>query len=363
MNIETNSENDFDRQMLSHAIFLAKKGKYTVEQNPLVGCVIVKDGKIVAEGWHKKAGQAHAEIDALNNLADINLAKGATAYVSLEPCCHTGKTGPCTQALINAGIKRVVCAMQDPAVHVAGKGFKALVESGIYVHCGLLENEAQQLNKGFIKRMTTSLPFVRLKMAMSIDGRTALNNGESKWITGEAARKDVHRYRAQSGAIVTGIETVLADNPKMTARIDEQNLAQPLRVVVDSLFRIPKDALIFSDDNLCKVATCINKGDWHIDADKNKRVDLKSLLHKLAEEQVNEVWVEAGATLAGAFVENDLVDELVIYMAPVLLGDKARPLFELPELTKMQERKKLSLIDSRKVGDDTRLIFTFEENN
>jgi len=357
--IPTQKNNDvFDREMLARALRLAKNGLYTTGQNPRVGCVIVKDKKIIAEAWHHKSGEAHAEIKALKNLSDIALAKDATVYVSLEPCCHTGKTGPCTEALIKAGVKRVVCAMSDPAPHVSGKGIKALQDAGIEVQCGILEKEAEILNAGFIKRMKCGLPFVRVKMAMSVDGRTALTNGESKWITGEAARADVHRFRAQSDAIVTGIETVLADNPQMTARIKDTEIVQPMRVVVDSFFRIPKTALIFSGDGLCKVATCNGKGDFHINADASKRVDLKHLLQQLADEQVNEVWVEAGAKLAGSFIEQGLVDELVIYMAPILLGNKAKPLFELAELRTMEERKQLNLIDTRKIGVDMRFIFS-----
>lgn len=348
----------FDRDMLARAIRLAQKGLYTTGSNPRVGCVLVKEKKIIAEGWHKKMGRAHAEVNALNNLLDITLAKGATAYVSLEPCCHTGKTGPCTEALINAGIKRVVCAMQDPAPQVSGKGFLALKNAGIDVSSGLLQQEAENINPGFIKRMKTGFPFVRVKLAMSIDGKTALANGESKWITSEAARADVHRYRARSDAIVTGIETVLADDPLMTARIENEDVVQPLRVVVDSFFRIKKTARIFSDDGNCKIATCINKGDFHINADAGQKVDLKNLLLKLGEEQINEVWVEAGATLTGAFIEQNLFDELIIYMAPVMLGDKAKSLVKLPQLNDMKNRKQFRMIDSRKVGDDMRLTFS-----
>lgn len=363
MNQQTPHENDiFDRECLARAIQLAKNGLYTTGSNPRVGCVVVKDKKIIAEGWHKKAGEAHAEVNALNLLADIKLAQGATAYVSLEPCCHTGKTGPCTEALIKAGIKRVVCAMQDPAPQVSGKGLLALKNAGIEVTCGLLQAEAENINPGFIKRMKTGLPMVRVKLAMSIDGKIALANGESKWITGEAARADVHRYRACADAIVTGIETVMADDPLMTARIEGEEIAQPLRVVVDSFFRIKKSARIFSNDGLCKIATCINKGDFHINADSAQRVDLKELLLKLGEQQVNEVWVEAGPTLAGAFIEQELVDELIIYMAPVLLGDKAKSLVKLAELKDMKNRKQFCLKESRKVGDDTRMIFSMLHN-
>lgn len=348
----------FDRECLARALRLAKQGLYTTGVNPRVGCVIVKDKKIIAEDWHKKAGEAHAEVNALNQLADIKLAEGATAYVSLEPCCHTGKTGPCTEALIKAGIKRVVCAMSDPAPHVAGKGIQVLKDAGIEVSCGLLQKEAEAINAGFIKRMQTGLPLVRVKLAMSVDGKTALKNGESQWITGEAARADVHRYRARSDAIITGIGTVLADDPTMNARIEGEEIVQPLRIVVDSFFRIKKTAKVFSDDGLCKVATCINKGDLHIKADESQQVDLKDLLLKLGEQQVNEVWVEAGAKLAGAFIEKNLVDELIIYMAPILLGDKAKPLLNLSELSDMKNRKQLNMMDSRKIGNDTRMIFS-----
>jgi len=360
-----------DRKYMSRAIQLAKRGEFTVFANPLVGCVIVKDNVVLSEGWHKKAGQAHAEVDALQHIQGNDsqankITQGATAYVSLEPCCHTGKTGPCAHALIEAGIKRVVCATRDPAPHVAGGGIKALEAAGVEVLVGILEQEAKALNLGFFKRMQTGLPYVRLKMAMSIDGKTALNNGQSQWITGEAARRDVHVWRAKSHAIVTGVDTVLADDPLMNARLNDNELAfgeidQPLRVVIDSQHRINAEARIFSNDGKCKVAGFSEVSDWKLAKDNQNKVSLTALLEKLAKEQVNEVWVEAGTSLAGAFVEQSLVDELMIYMAPIILGNNAKALFDLPELTSMDAKKTLRLLETRKVGEDTRMTFSFNE--
>ncbi len=355
------SQEQQDCAYLAQAIKLARRGAYSVEKNPLVGCVLVKNGEVLSEGWHQQAGQAHAEVDALNKLSDASLAQGATAYVSLEPCSHQGKTGPCAEALIQAGVSRVVCAMVDPAAHVSGRGIKRLEEAGVDVDSGLLEAEARALNPGFIKRAEQGRPYVRLKMAMSLDGKTALNNGESKWITGEAARNDVHRYRARSHAIVTGIQTVLADDPQMTARIEADDLVQPLRVVLDSKGRLDKSAKIVGEDGRCFSVGANENNDWQIDLDAQGKVDLSKLLNRLAEQEVNEVWVEAGSTLSGAFVEQGLVDELIVYMAPVLLGDKAQGLFDMKALESMQDKLQLKLIENRKLGEDLKMVFAFAD--
>ncbi len=349
------SQNSFDRQMMSKAIQLAQKGLYTCSPNPRVGCVICKDGKVLAEGWHQKAGEAHAEVNALKQLT-VEQSRGATVYVSLEPCAHTGKTGPCTQALIDAQVARVVCAMQDSAPHVAGKGFAVLQAAGIKTECGLLESEARALNPGFFKRMESKRPYVRVKLASSVDGRTALCNGESQWITGEAARRDVHLWRARSDAIVTGSGTVLADNPYLNARIEGLEIKQPLRVVVDSTSKLNRNLNFFKGEGVV-VAGVSTQADWVLPANAQEKVHLEKLLDKLADEQINEVWVEAGATLAGAFLEAGLIDELLVYMAPVLLGDKARPLLVLNEITRMQHKKSLRLLEQRMLGDDIRFRY------
>ncbi len=367
-----------DRIYLARALQLARKGLYTSKQNPRVGCVIVKNGKIIGEGWHRGAGLAHAEIEALNNISAGESAAAATVYVSLEPCCHQGKTGPCTAALIKAKVKKVVCTMQDPAPHVAGKGFTALQAAGIEVQVGLLAEQAALLNPGFIKRMTKKVPYVRVKMAMSVDGRTAASNNDSQWISGAAARADVQQWRAQSDAVLTGIGTVLKDDPLLTVRPDDNwaqlwpsdmPLKQPLRCVLDSHLRFPAQAKMRTSDGKIilfagqqdqqKINTFKSSG---IDVEQvqtsdNGRVELAKVLQKLAEREVNEVWVEAGAQVAGTFIAENLFDEMIIYMSPSLLGSQGKALFELPEITTMQDKINLNMIDVRKVGDDLRLTF------
>jgi diaminohydroxyphosphoribosylaminopyrimidine deaminase/5-amino-6-(5-phosphoribosylamino)uracil reductase len=352
-------QDGIDREMMMRAIRLAEKGLFTASPNPRVGCVIIKENEVIGEGWHEQAGEPHAEIKALNSLSSADMAKGATVYVSLEPCSHTGKTGPCAKALIEAGVSRVVCAMQDPAPHVSGSGIAGLKQAGIEVETGLLEEQARALNPGFIKRMETSLPYVRVKMAMSLDGKTALANGESKWITGEPARNDVHRWRARSDTILTGSGTVLVDDPLMTVRLmGDKKVKQPLRCVIDSQAKLKRNEKIFGDEANTKTIGTDAGADWQLAADEGGKVSLEAVLKKLAEEEINEVWVEAGSVLAGAFVKQNLFDELVIYMAPVILGDKARSLFELPALKNMKERKQLKLIDKRSFGEDQRFIFS-----
>jgi len=353
-----------DRQYMSRALYLAGKAIYTTAPNPNVGCVIVKDDQIVGEGWHEKAGEAHAEINALKQAGEQ--AQGATAYVTLEPCCHHGKTPPCSDALIQAKVKRVVVAMVDPNSKVAGKGLLQLEQAGIIVEKGLLEEQAMQLNAGFIKRMKTGLPFVRCKLAMSLDGRTAMASGESKWITSPAARDDVQHLRARSGAILTGVGTVLADDPSMTVRLDGVE-TQPLRIVVDTNLSMPANAKMLKEPGRTVLMTCSSDEDIAALLKSkgaeiysmpycNSSVDLTSVLQQLAEMQINDVLLETGATLSGAMLQAGLIDELIIYIAPVLMGNNARGLFALPGLEKMQDKIELDITEQRMVGQDIRII-------
>ncbi|WP_036230648.1 bifunctional diaminohydroxyphosphoribosylaminopyrimidine deaminase/5-amino-6-(5-phosphoribosylamino)uracil reductase RibD [Marinobacterium jannaschii] len=361
-----------DREFMARAIRLARQGLYTTAPNPRVGCVLVKDGEVVGEGFHLRAGEGHAEVNALAVAGDN--ASGATAYVTLEPCSHYGRTPPCAEGLVKAGISRMVCAMVDPNPRVSGRGLNILKEAGIEVASGLLETEARALNPGFIKRMESGLPFVRSKSALSLDGRTAMQSGESQWITGPAARSDVQKLRARSSAIVTGVDSILHDDSSLTLREAELGLVnaaevvkrQPLRIVVDSGLRMPATARILSQPGRTLIATCNNDQARQAELKaagaeilllpvREQRVDLKALLKYLAEqEECNELLVEAGATLTGAFVAAQLLDEIVLYMAPTLLGSAARPLFELP-LEQMQQQYRLTLQDSRMVGQDIRL--------
>lgn len=359
---------ELDEFYMARALQLAERGLYTSEPNPRVGCVLVRDGKIIGEGWHQRAGEGHAEIEAL---ADVDgSVQGATAYVTLEPCSHQGKTGPCCEALIHAGVARVVAAMQDPNPLVAGRGFKRMEEAGIAVSFGVLETQARALNPGFIKRMETGLPYVRIKLAMSVDGRTAMDSGESQWITGPAARSDVQRLRARSSAIVTGVGTVLHDDPSMTVRAEQLALAnaaeivrrQPLRVVLDSKFKTPAAANIVNLPGKTWLVGAqqlptepIGNAELKTFAADNGRIDLNALLQELAANECNEVLVEAGAVLSGAFLQAGLVDELVIYMAPKLLGSSARPLMSLPGMEKMADQVNLEITDVRSVGEDWRI--------
>jgi len=358
----------YDYEFMSRAIRLAKKGLYSTHPNPRVGCVICKDDQIIGEGWHKKAGEAHAEVNALIQAGKE--AKGATVYVTLEPCSHTGKTPPCADSLIEAGVSRVVAAMQDPHDKVAGKGFEKLQAAGIQVDVGLLEQQARSLNPGFIKRMEQGLPFVRVKMAMSVDGRTAMASGESKWITSEAARNDVQSWRAQSSAMLTGIGTILMDDPSLTVRTSRaQNPEQPLRVILDSDLKISPQAKVLQESdevliftqrkNAAKIAE-LEKLGLKIKCVGNTEhgLNLDQVLQYLAGLDVNEVMVEAGATLAGSFIEAGLVDQLIIYMAPVLMGNNAKGLLNLPFIDKMSQKIELNIQEMRQFGEDIRIIAT-----
>ena len=355
----------FDNRMMSHALRLAAKGRYTARPNPCVGCVVVKGADIVGEGWHRKAGGPHAEVNALHAAGDR--ASGSTVYVTLEPCSHYGRTPPCADALISAGVLRVVYAMEDPNPRVSGAGLEKLRSAGIEVVGPLQEEQAESLNKGFVKRQRRGLPWVTVKLAMSLDGRTAMASGESQWITGSDARRDVQRLRARHAAIITGVGSVLQDNPAMTVRADELGLEriladelvqrQPLRVLVDSRLRTPASARIFAQPGsvlMASAAEGVRENAEVICLPRDARVDLEALLKELAMRDCNDVLVEAGAGLAGAFMEAGLVDELVVYMAAKLLGSHGRPLLELP-FQEMAQQVPLIITDLRAVGDDWRI--------
>ncbi len=351
---------------MSEALQLAELGLYTTDPNPRVGCVIVRDDRIVGRGFHRKAGEAHAEVNALE--AAGAQACGATAYVTLEPCVHFGRTPPCADALIKAGVARVIAAMQDPNPKVAGKGFEKLLAAGIETAHGLMEIEASKINPGFISRMRRGRPWLRSKLAVSLDGRTALADGTSKWITGEAARQDVQRWRARSSAILTGIGTVLNDDPSLTVRLGgERNLRQPLRVVMDSHLRTPVTAKLLQGDGMVYIATIDTEPARHKlieDAGAalielpsvGGQVDLVALMQHLTILECNEVLVEAGATLNGALLRAGLLDEFVIYMAPCVLGDTARGMFHLPPFENLGQRLDLQLTDLRMLGRDLRIL-------
>ena len=361
-----------DHLYMAQALRLAERGLYTTMPNPRVGCVLVKGDQVIAEGWHYRAGEAHAEVHALQQAGEQ--ARGATAYVTLEPCNHSGRTGPCSEALVAAGVARVVFAMEDPNPQVAGSGLERLRAAGVEIDGPLLEDDARALNPGFLKRMERKLPFVRCKLAMSLDGRTAMASGQSKWVTGRKSREDVQRLRARSCAIVSGIDTVISDNAALIVRVDELQLGnaddaaarQPLRVILDSRLRLGRDAELLrhpspillvhngAQDNTARL------NDWpaHVELlampDSHGRIDLLAVLRELAQRQCNEVLVEAGATLAGSFLRRGLLDELIIYVAPKLLGSSARPLFDLP-LNTMSAALPVKVRDVRAVGDDWRI--------
>jgi diaminohydroxyphosphoribosylaminopyrimidine deaminase/5-amino-6-(5-phosphoribosylamino)uracil reductase len=365
-----------DHRHMARALQLARLGRYTTDPNPRVGCVLVREGRVVGEGFHRRAGEPHAERMAIADAGER--ARGATAYVTLEPCCHHGRTPPCTEGLLQAGVVRVIAAMVDPNPLVAGKGLQQLADAGVAVAHGLLEEDALALNPGFVKRMSCQQPYARLKLAMSLDGRTAMAGGESQWITGEAARADVQRLRAGSSAIVTGIGTVLADDPSMNVRLRAAELPgvqgdgfvlQPLRVVLDSEGRMPASARMLRLSG--RTLVCVGEAAPGVALDALRSagaeiqmlpragtgLDLAALMRVLAQRQVNEVLFECGAALAGAALQAGVVDELVVYMAPHLMGSEARGLVDLPGLERIRDRVELRLEDVRRVGDDLRLAF------
>ncbi|MEH6733159.1 MAG: bifunctional diaminohydroxyphosphoribosylaminopyrimidine deaminase/5-amino-6-(5-phosphoribosylamino)uracil reductase RibD [Shewanella sp.] len=373
----------FDTQMMSRAIALAEKGRYTTRPNPCVGCVIVYQNKIIGEGYHQRAGQGHAEVNALKMVHDNGLsAEGATAYVTLEPCSHYGRTPPCALGLINAKVARVVVSVTDANPQVSGRGITLLREAGINVDVGLLSEQAYDLNLGFMKRMKTGLPWITVKIAASLDGKTALSNGVSKWITGSAARADVQKYRASHCALITGVETILVDDPslnvryealgELTTRHTKDEIFQPLRVVLDSrarltpiqqLFSIQSPILLVSGCNYpesTKAAFPDHVSFLQLTCDSSGRIPLLALLTYLGQ-HTNSVLVEAGATLAGAFVAQGLVDDIVLYQAPKLLGSHGRNMLQLPNYSTMEQTPALQLIDERNVGQDKRYILRYNQ--
>lgn len=352
-----------DHGMMGRALQLAENGLWTTSPNPRVGCVLVRDGWIVGEGWHEKAGEPHAEVHALR--AAGPKARGATAYVTLEPCSHHGRTPPCAEALIAAGVSRVVAAMTDPNPLVAGKGLALLQAAGIETSNGLLENEANELNIGFVSRMTRGRPWLRLKAAASLDGKTALNNGVSQWITGPEARRDGHRWRARACAILTGIGTVRDDDPQLNVR-EVDTPRQPLRVVVDSKLETPLSARILQggqvliagavDDAARQAALRAAGAEVLILPNAQGKVELKTLLEELGRRGINEVHAEAGFKLNGSLLREGLVDELLLYLAPCLIGHDASGLFNLPELTSLDGKQRLQVRDLRQIGADIRVL-------
>jgi len=385
-----------DQHFMSRAINLAKKGHFTTSPNPRVGCVLVSYkegiGQVIGEGYHQKAGQGHAEVNALAQAKanNLTLLKGATAYVTLEPCSHFGRTPPCAQALIDAGVSQVIAAMVDPNPRVSGNGLALLEKAGISVKSGLLEQSARLLNVGFIHQMVNKLPYVRCKLAASLDGKTAMASGESKWITSADARQDVQRLRAQSCAIITGAASVLFDNAKMTVRWSElgelknnypkEVLRQPLRIVIDSQNRLTPDLALFEHESPILLVNGIVPG--HVEnkvesdlenlpkwphfveqvqlpmaknAQGKLKINLKALLEHLAKRGLNDVLVESGAQLSGAFIEQNLVNELILYQAPKLMGGDGKNLVEMPSISRLNQAKALTISDIRMVGGDIRI--------
>lgn len=369
-----------DQQMMLRAITLAKHGRYTTAPNPKVGCVIVNDSDIVGEGYHYQAGQPHAEVFALRQAQ--HRAQGATVYVTLEPCSHHGRTSPCAEALINAKVARVVCAMVDPNPNVAGRGIALLKAAGIEVDVGVLAIEAQTLNPGFIKQMTHQMPYVELKLAASLDGRTALANGVSKWITGPKARADVQHFRAQAGAILSTSATVIADNPSLNVRWSELGesvqqaypqaaLRQPTRVIIDSQNRLTPEYQLFNLPGETILARAMlgtevwpdSVQQWQIPTQTNsQQLDLVALLSQLADYGINHIWVEAGASLAAALLQQQLVDSLILYQAPKLMGSDSRGLIDISGLTTMAQTPLLTITDVAMVGEDIRIMATVQNN-
>ncbi|MFT6899973.1 MAG: diaminohydroxyphosphoribosylaminopyrimidine deaminase [Colwellia sp.] len=366
-----------DYHFMQRAIILAKEGHFTTSPNPRVGCVLINKGEVVGEGYHQKAGEGHAEVNALTMAGEK--AKGATAYVTLEPCSHYGRTPPCAEGLIKAGVKHVIAAMVDPNPKVAGNGLKMLEQAGISTQHGLLTAAAEALNIGFIKQMTSGLPYVRCKLAASLDGKTAMKNGESKWITSPQARQDVQRLRAQSCAIISGADSILMDNAKMTVRWSElgelrnsykkELVRQPVRVVIDTKNRLTPHLAFFNENSPIILIrnTIENIHQWpHFvkqvplpftpTSTGEQYIDLRALLKYLAQLNLNDVLIESGARLAGAFIEQDLVDELILYQAPKLMGADSKSLVNMESIENLSQAKALNISDIRMIGRDIRII-------
>ena len=351
-----------DHALMARALRLAERGAFTTRPNPMVGCVIAHGDEVVGEGWHQRKGGAHAEVFALEGAGDR--AKGATAYVTLEPCAHTGSTPPCADALIAAGVVRVVCAMRDPFPQVDGAGIDKLQAAGVVVEVGLMETQAREINRGFLSRIVRGRPWLRVKLATSLDGRSAMESGDSKWISSDASRQDVQRWRARSGALMTGAGTVLMDDPRLTVRMgDGVDVVPPLRVVLDpGLATVARGRVREGDAPTLYLHAPDTKPPRALDAEhvavaaRHGMFDLEAVLRLLAERGINEVQLEAGATLAGGFLSAGLVDELLLYIAPVLLGERARPLFDGLHINEMAERLQLQVVDTRRIGDDLRLL-------
>ena len=382
---EVNPAKDFsadDYHYMQRAILLAKKGHYTTSPNPRVGCVLVKDGQIIGEGFHEKAGQGHAEVNAL--AVAKSKAEGATAYVTLEPCSHYGRTPPCAEALIKAKVAKVIIGMTDPNPQVSGRGIAMLEAAGIEVQAGLLTQEAMSLNTGFIQLMTQKRPYIRCKLAASLDGKTAMATGESKWITSSDARKDVQRLRAQSCAIISGADSIITDNAKMTVRwselgrlqsgYSEEKIRQPVRIIIDSQNRVTSDLALFEQASKVYLIrhTIEKSANWpHFveqialpvkkDASGQHKIDLHELVKFIAAQGLNDVLVESGSKLAGAFISENLVDELILYQAPKIMGADAKSLVSLPEVVKLADAKKVNIADIRMVGKDIRITAKFNE--
>ncbi|MXP56233.1 bifunctional diaminohydroxyphosphoribosylaminopyrimidine deaminase/5-amino-6-(5-phosphoribosylamino)uracil reductase RibD [Pantoea sp. Mhis] len=363
-----------DYYYMLRALKLAQRGRFTTTPNPNVGCVIVSDNKIIGEGWHHRTGEPHAEIYALQMAGQK--AKGSTVYITLEPCSHYGYMPPCCHALVASDVSRVVVAMQDPNPQVSGKGLTFLQEAGIEVNCGIMRKSAEALNYGFLKRMRTGLPWIQLKLACSLDGKTAMNNGDSYWITSIASRRDVQYLRAQSSAILTSSVTVINDNPSLTVRwneldekirdqLDERNIRQPVRIVIDSQQQITtKHRLINQPGETWLMRQKIDKKKWPHNVKQivvplcGEKLDLIAMMMLIGKRQINNILVEAGAHLAGSLIQARLIDELIIYLSPKLFGDKARSLCILPELKYLKDAVQLSFKDIRMIGSDIRLILT-----
>lgn len=351
-----------DSVFMARALRLARNGQFTARPNPSVGCVIVSQEQRIGEGWHDVAGGPHAEVVALAEAG--GRASGATAYVTLEPCAHHGRTPPCSSALIDAGIARVVAAMQDPFDKVAGQGIAALEAASIEVHVGLMEDQARALNAGYLCRIEQGRPRVRLKVAASLDGATAMQSGESQWITGPEARRDVQRLRAGSGAVMTGVETVIADNPSLNVRESGFGGAQPLSVILDSQLRTPVEAKLLGVSGETVVYCCADANNPALEQSaaevvrlpgSGPRVDIAGALRDLARRNINDVLVECGPTLAGSLIDGKLLDELVIYQSPHIMGSQVRPMFTTPGWDALQDRRTLDIVDVRRLGRDTRI--------